>query len=378
MEKCLHLYAEAVRNKPYRPGEHSRSHTECLSCGEEISFNDIGYRRDSSMGYISGELYRPKPSTFFGERLQYKWTTEEIKIMKMRKIILCEGLPASGKSTWAKEKAKLPGWKRVNKDDLREMIDGGKWSKDNEKLILKARDQLISLYLEQGNHVIVDDTNLHSKHKKRMEEIAKAFSDGDESKVQVEVNKEFLKVDVRTCIERDKKRENGVGEHVIMKMYNDYLKPKEEVVVLDQDPNLQEAIICDLDGTLSIIHGRGPYEGHKCATDLVNEPIRTILDTFWNLDHTIILVSGRNGKNQESAEKETREWLLKHNIKFDLLFMRKAKDTRKDAVVKEEIFDEHIRGNYFVEFVLDDRDQVVDLWRKKIGLTCLQVDYGNF
>jgi hypothetical protein len=56
---------------------------------------------------------------------------------------------------------------------------------------------------------------------------------------------------------------------------------------------------------------------------------------------------------------------------------RKSGDNRKDSVVKEEIFNEHIKPNFIVEFVLDDRNQVVEMWRK-LGLTCLQVADGNF
>jgi len=42
------------------------------------------------------------------------------------------------------------------------------------------------------------------------------------------------------------------------------------------------------------------------------------------------------------------------------------------------MFETHIRNKYFVEMVIDDRDQVVAMWRKELGLTCLQVDYGDF
>jgi hypothetical protein len=58
--------------------------------------------------------------------------------------------------------------------------------------------------------------------------------------------------------------------------------------------------------------------------------------------------------------------------------MRKAKDYRKDAIIKREIFDREISGKYRIEFVLDDRDQVVDMWRKDLKLNCFQVNYGNF
>ena len=55
----------------------------------------------------------------------------------MSKLLILKGLPASGKSTYAKELVSK-GWKRVNKDDLRSMIDGGKWSKKNEEMRLPS------------------------------------------------------------------------------------------------------------------------------------------------------------------------------------------------------------------------------------------------
>ena len=58
--------------------------------------------------------------------------------------------------------------------------------------------------------------------------------------------------------------------------------------------------------------------------------------------------------------------------------MRKTEDVRKDAIVKKEFFDTHIRDKYFVKYVLDDRNQVVDMWRLELGLACLQVNYGDF
>jgi hypothetical protein len=57
--------------------------------------------------------------------------------------------------------------------------------------------------------------------------------------------------------------------------------------------------------------------------------------------------------------------------------MRSAGDMRKDSIVKEEIYRQEILGRYNVWFVLDDRNQVVDMWRL-LGLRCLQVAPGNF
>jgi len=58
--------------------------------------------------------------------------------------------------------------------------------------------------------------------------------------------------------------------------------------------------------------------------------------------------------------------------------MRKANDFRKEAIIRRELFDAEIAGKYFIEFVLDCLNQVVDMWRKELHLPCFQVNYGNF
>ena len=134
----------------------------------------------------------------------------------MKTIYLLKGLPASGKSTWAKERiAKDPNTKRVNKDDLRAMLDNSRWSKANEKFVLKLRDHIIVEALNDGKHIIVDDTNLHPKHEINLKRIAK------EHNAKVEVV--FFDTPVEVCLERDAKRENPVGDEVIISMYDRYI-----------------------------------------------------------------------------------------------------------------------------------------------------------
>lgn len=58
------------------------------------------------------------------------------------------------------------------------------------------------------------------------------------------------------------------------------------------------------------------------------------------------------------------------------LLMRPKKDNRKDSVIKKELFDK-IKDKYNIQYVFDDRDQVVEMWRE-LGLTCLKVADGNF
>lgn len=277
------------------------------------------------------------------------------------KLIMLKGLPASGKSTYAK-KLVDDGWVRINKDDLREMLNNGKWSSKNEKLILHARNVLITNAFNLGKNVVVDDTNFAPHHEATLKFITERMG--------AEFSIKFIDTPVEECIKRDLKRANSVGSEVILDMYNTYLKPAPKVV--EWNPDLPTAIICDIDGTLA--HGinvtRKPYEWDKVDTDTL-DPV--IADLIGNTKHKVILMSGRDG----SCWAKTVKWLAENHVNYDYLFMRAEGDTRKDSIVKEELYIEHIEGKYNVEFVLDDRNQVVEMWRQ-LGLKCFQVAEGNF
>ena len=273
------------------------------------------------------------------------------------------GLPASGKSTWAKNKVDQSpnSIKRVNKDELRAMLDNSYFSKGNEKFVLNIQDMIIKEALENGKHVIVDNTHLAPKHETRIRELIKGLA-------VLEIV-DFRHVSLETCIDRDLKRFNSVGEKVIRDMYNQFIAPPRATKPI-YNPDLPDVVLCDLDGTIALIGDRSPYDAAKCELDLVNEPVRSILQ---NSGKAIVFVSGREDK----FKPQTLAWLAKHNITFDGLYMRQSGDSRKDSIVKREIYDEFILNKYNVAFVLDDRDQVVRVWRD-LGLTCLQVDYGDF
>lgn len=135
-----------------------------------------------------------------------------------------------------------------------------------------------------------------------------------------------------------------------------------------------KAIICDIDGTLAHMQDRDPYDYDKVDTDVVDSTISHMLKLYaTESDYAILIVSGR----EDACKQVTERWLGKNYVMYDELFMRKHGDYRPDEVIKKEIYDKHIKDKYDVEFVLDDRNKVVKMWRE-IGLKCLQVAEGDF
>ncbi len=282
----------------------------------------------------------------------------------MATVTICKGLSASGKSTWAKEQvAKRPGdVKRVNKDDLRAMLDGGHWTKNNERFVENLRDYIIISALIDGRHVIIDDTNLHPRQEAAIRALIKEHKPGTIIKIK------FFEIDLDEAIARDLKRPVSVGEKVIRNMWNAFLAPAANDPITN-DPKLPIAVIVDLDGTLALMVNRGPFDASKCETDEVNEVVRGIIT---HQEH-VVLMSGRSGEFRAHTER----WLQANSIHYSELHMRAEGDQRKDSIVKRELFDAHVRGKWNVSFVLDDRQQVVDMWRG-LGLICLQVARGDF
>jgi predicted kinase len=184
---------------------------------------------------------------------------EEHDVRRKMKLIMTRGLPASGKTTWAKEQV-LNGngrVKRINKDDLRAMVDAGQWSKSNEKFILKLRDNFVFEALMAGYDVIVDDTNLAPKHEEQLRAIFKTVESGSwfpggESNMKFEI-KDFTDVSLRTCIDRDSARPNSVGEKTIKRMHRQFLRLVPRTFTAPEyNPDLPNCIIVDIDGTLAI------------------------------------------------------------------------------------------------------------------------------
>lgn len=323
----------------------------------------------------------------------------------MLKITLTVGIPACGKSTWAKEEvAKAPDKiTRINRDDLRNMMSNYHFSDANEQLVTSAKTFMIQQALRYGRDIIIDETNLNRRN---FDDVCKLVR---EMNLDCMVLEKAFYVDLEEAIARDSKRTGSskVGEDVVRKFWkksgsaqHKHYKNRVEIIQRQTEQSvaaakpevnnsLPNAIVCDLDGTISLFnsrrsdgsvdvrhsdaHTRSPYDASKCDRDTVNVPVAEVIETMARRGYSIVFCSGR-----EDCYREQTELFLKKHLGCEYeLHMRKTGDMRKDSIIKEEIYHTNITPNYNVFLVLDDRDQVVTFWRSK-GLNCWQVAPGNF
>jgi predicted kinase len=302
----------------------------------------------------------------------------------MSKLIIIRGLPGCGKSTEAYyrlgyltalgEKAMI-----VCRDDLRFMNGYGKYAGAFESVITTQQHALIREGLKKGFTVISPDTNLNSKFLKELAKIAEHFGAG------VEVVD--LDVPLEECLRRDALRtgREHVGEDVIRDFHKRYFSKgfpanpltnvPPEVTVEPYEPNtqLEHAVIVDLDGTTADKHaGRSYYDYTTVDQDL---PHTDVIDLVKILaEHAkIVYMSGR----PESCRELTEQWIKTHIGVEGPLFMRSTGDQRADYIIKLELFNKHLRHEYNVIGALDDRTQVIQLWRK-LGVRAYQVKDGDY
>ena len=327
--------------------------------------------------------------------------------MNEQVMLILSGLQGSGKSTFAKRLLEEnPGqWIRINWDTQRRLTPGYKFSKQAEKQIrdysyMQVRDAAAS-----GLSVVIDNTNLTD------ESIGKWARFGSELGMHVRV--QTFDTPIEECVRRDALRtgEDQVGRAVIERaaLWNGLIK----------FPRDRKIVIVDVDGTLADCSHRRATKEKKCGeckngyVPGIIDPTRPCLKcqgsglalgtdwaTFYRHDlmgldaprypvvewarelykeYTVLIVSGRP---IDTAGKATVSWLRKHEIPYHHIYMRNGGDQRDDTIVKQEILDKILDKvpAHQIAFCIDDRNRVVDQWRKN-GIKCYQVvsrEEGDF
>jgi predicted kinase len=288
------------------------------------------------------------------------------------KMIVLKGLPGCGKSTYAKSILESdPKAIRLNKDTMREMLHFGGYHGRNERYVVEAEYQEMT--------VVVDDTNLNPVHINYY----KALSD--------EHGAEFDLVEFDTpvddCIVRDKQREMAgerfVGADNIINMAYQFGFLKQE----------REMVVFDMDGTLTNLDHRRHLvkdlkEGEKpdwdkffsqCDKDTPRPDVLADMKIAYQAGQEVVICSAR----PEDYRDKTEKWLEAHGAwtekdgekvpMYTRLIMRKHKDYRQDTIVKKEMLDKYLDKTKIFRWY-DDRPIVIRMLREN-GINV--VDVGN-
>ena len=283
---------------------------------------------------------------------------------------MLSGPPGSGKSTRAKEIYNSDPTKYVivSKDEIRKSR-GKYWVEEQEPYIYEVEEQEIRLAVKHGLIPIIDSTNLNPKQVAKWEELAKELN--------CELDKELIYVPLKVALERDSKRELQVTEKVIKNFYWRYFEDEyrkemytDNTFMLQQDEHLPLAVIVDLDGTVAMHNGRGPFEWERIYTDKVDFRMQNVLRHYALSGIKVIFLTGRN--KTETAYQQTTQW-LKDNFKFEWeLIMRGEHDMRHSDICKKELYEKLVKDKYHVLCVFDDSRKCINMWRE-LGLLCCAV-----
>lgn len=312
----------------------------------------------------------------------------------MKHVLILTGLSGSGKSTFARQFcAENANYLRVIRDDLRRSLlpvslpeYWQTWSdKDKnriENLVNELQKTAIVDGLARGWNVLIDNTNLKLSYLNEFRKLLAAYFD------EVEIQYKLIDTPLAECIQRDRARTDSVGEAVIRRQAehlavlkkNFKFQPetltRSPVFQRIQDESLPRCVLVDIDGTVADKGTRSPFDRpaarwHHVGLDTPKWPIIRLVKAMRESGYAIVFFSGRDAV----CCSETTVWLNEHfgwQTTDYALFMRPERDNRKDSIIKQELFTRHILGRYYVEFVVDDRQQVVDMWRRTLGLTCVQ------
>ena len=306
--------------------------------------------------------------------------------MDKRVLIICRGIQGSGKSTWAKQWCHEDPEHRVrfNNDDIRNML-GDYWVPNREKLVTEAKANMITFALVKGYDVVVDNMNLNPKEDEWIRTLCANIEKDKGPKYDLEF-KDFW-TPVEECIRRDAMRPNPIGEKVIRqtwKRYKDFIIHEEIMAAkaksLVQDTNLPAAIIVDMDATVCLNTSGRPFYGEGAAEGmLTDEPITPVIELIRNFCDNypakLIILTGR--EDTPEVRKATEQWLENNWLHPDILLMRPVKSFTAGPICKKKLYEDNIKGKFYIPFVLEDNCKCVEMWRNE-GLICLQPNEGKF
>lgn len=145
--------------------------------------------------------------------------------MNNTKVIILAGIPASGKSTWAKDFFKSHRGTHLSSDHIRFIMERttGEWT--NAEVFETMRENLFHSIKEEREFVVYDATNINRKRRRGLyREIKQKYPD-----THVEIK--FFSISAYDAMGRNSLRDKKerVPHDVVWKMYKNYQVPRKGV-----------------------------------------------------------------------------------------------------------------------------------------------------
>lgn len=297
--------------------------------------------------------------------------------MRPNKIVILQGPPCSGKTTWASQDAldmefDHPPLIVRTKDLSWTLREDGKYNITTLDCITPQEYAMIRQAIKVDNKtVFVDATNCNQRRISHFNAFARELD------CEMVIKPFYVKYD--EAISRNKKRRfdkaNYVPREAITAFYKQYYadtfrdEMTDKRVIKEYVEGLPDCIICDLDVTLAMHQGRGPLDWDEVHTDKIDPRLRSMLNHYMDAGVYVIFITGR----VEAARKATHDWLTKPENKlypwWDL-YLRPGKCFDSGEDFKKKVYEEHIKDKYNVICVFEDSQKCVDMWRSLGLLTC--------
>lgn len=287
----------------------------------------------------------------------------------MNKAYIFYGVSASGKSRYAsnllrelRENNSIAIY--INRDTTRREVLGlqhyhnlwhkYKFKKDVELKVTELCNNQLNQAIQNNKDIIIDNTHLNLEERNKLVSFLKSKS------YQVElINFTGTEKLWRYIRDNKKRRDSLPSSGIINDQFIRQCINKDVPEWIFQEARIA---LVDIDGTVAHNNGHRDYFDYKKVDkDLPIQHTIEVIQALYETDRIdyIQFLSGR----ESTCYDLTLQWLEKQGFDMSIhnLFMRLKNDRRKDLIIKKEILDNCLL-NKNIEYVFDDRNQMIDLW----------------
>jgi predicted kinase len=130
----------------------------------------------------------------------------------VKRIVLMVGVPGSGKSTIA-GRLLDKGYTCFNADAIRKELFEDEGDQRDKERVFTIFFERLEAALEQGLDIVIDNTNINTKHRSPI--LQRAIKAG-----YTDIQLWILDVPLEVCLERNRNRERQLPEDVVVNYYN--------------------------------------------------------------------------------------------------------------------------------------------------------------